>query len=74
MWFPWATFLESDALNARLKSETGEVCFARGLQVAAVRPPWLGSYQFLAQCLAALSPGKLTLSFAVEARFISIDS
>jgi len=25
MWFPWATFLKSEALNARLQSETEAV-------------------------------------------------
>ena len=36
------------------------------LQVAAVRTPRHRIRQFLLQCLATLSPGKLVLSFAVE--------
>ena len=74
MWFLWVAFLGSEALNARLYHKLRKCSLARRLQVAAVRTPGRGSCQFLAQCTAAPSPGKLTFSLAVEARFTSIDS
>jgi hypothetical protein len=48
--------------------------FAAELQLAAIRTRRRLNSQFLAQHLASFSTGQLALSFAVEARFISIDA
>ena len=43
------------------------------LEVAAIRTSRRWGCQFLPQRPVSLSPGKLALAFAVEARFISIE-
>jgi hypothetical protein len=64
---------ESPALN-RSMADRSTRCFAAELQLATIRTRRRLDSQFLAQHLASFSTGQLALSFAVEARFISIDA